>query len=90
MPRESVDAKGHRYLCEGRVTIRRVEGREVDAEVRGSDLWYVTRRRGGWTCDCPAVRRCAHLAAVALVTAPSRERPGGLYPVPTTEGAPAA
>lgn len=70
MSRESVDDKALRYLAQHRVLIRRVEGREVDAEITGTDRWYVTRRRGGWRCDCPAYGRCCHLVAVRLVTDP--------------------
>lgn len=68
MSRESVDAKALRYIAEKRVLIRRVEGRDVDAEVRGGQTWYVQRRRGGWRCDCPTFGRCCHLTAVRLVT----------------------
>lgn len=68
MSRESVDVKAARYIVEHRVLIRRVDGRDVDAEVRGGQTWYVRRRRGGWSCDCPAYGRCCHLVAVRLVT----------------------
>jgi uncharacterized Zn finger protein len=68
MTRESVDDKALRYIDEGRVTVRRVDGRDVDAVVRGGDIYYVTRRRGEWRCDCVATNRCSHMAAVALVT----------------------
>lgn len=71
MTREAVGAKALRYVTEHRVLIRRVEGRDIDAEVKGTVTYYVRRRRGGWRCDCIAGRhnrRCAHLEAVQLVT----------------------
>jgi len=69
MARESVDEKALRYIAEHRVLIRRVDGRDIDAEINGgTGRWYVQRRRAGWRCDCPALRRCAHLAAVRIVT----------------------
>ncbi len=68
MARESVQAKALRYIAERRVHIRRVALREVEAEVRGGETYFVTRGRGGWLCDCKAVGNCCHLTAVRLVT----------------------
>ncbi|HEX6579236.1 MAG TPA: hypothetical protein VF082_12800 [Jiangellaceae bacterium] len=69
--KESVEQKAIRYISERRVLIRRVEGRDIDAEVRGTVTYYIRKRRGGWRCDCIAGthrRRCAHLEAVRTVT----------------------
>lgn len=69
MSPDTVDEKARRYIAEHRVLIRRVDGREIDAEIDGgTGRWYVQRRIGGWRCDCPARRRCCHLTAVRLVT----------------------
>lgn len=74
--RESADVKARRYLVEGRVIVTRVIPGAVDAKVRGGGaVWSVKYRRGGWSCDCPARGRCAHLAAVGLVTAPIAAQP---------------
>lgn len=69
--RESAEAKGRRYLAEGRLIIS-VAGRDrIDATCRGSgEVYAVTYRRGGWSCSCPALGRCSHLTALMLVTAP--------------------
>ena len=67
--RESIDVKGRRYLCEGRVLVEHVDTTTVLASVRGSDtVYHVTGDDHGWTCDCPAQRRCCHEVAVQLVT----------------------
>jgi uncharacterized Zn finger protein len=73
MPRETVAAKATRYLAEGRVTIFHVAGDHVAAEVAGdTGTWRCGRnpkRPGGWWCACPAKPgRCAHVAALKLVT----------------------
>lgn len=69
MPRENADAKARRYLTEGRIVIRRVQGPDVDATARGTGaVWLVSHRRGpGWRCDCPARGPCAHILAVSHV-----------------------
>lgn len=75
MTRESAAAKAARYLSEARLTVLRVVPGEVDATCRGDGAVYaVTYRRGGWHCTCEARGRCAHLLALGLVVAPSRER----------------
>jgi uncharacterized Zn finger protein len=58
-------------LGEGRITIMKVDGREVDATVRGdSAMTYRVRHTdGSWTCTpCPSRTRCSHVQAVMLVT----------------------
>jgi uncharacterized Zn finger protein len=82
MARESVEAKGRRYLTEGRLRVVLVDGERIEARVRGSEVEHsVGYQRGGWWCDCDAHwfgRRCSHLAALQLVTVwPSRERLAG-------------
>lgn len=72
--RESASTKARRYLTEGRLIVRHVEGSNVRAVCRGDGTLY---RLGfsaehGWACDCPARRRCAHLMALGLVVAPSQ------------------
>ena len=72
--RENAEAKGRRYLLEGRLVIEQVNSRQVVASCRGAGRVYqVTCRRGAWACTCPALGRCAHLVALQLVTnAPGR------------------
>ena len=72
MPRENAAAKARRLLAEGRVIVTRVDGREVDAIVRGdsAEFYSVTHRPGSWACDCAALGRCSHIAALQLVTIP--------------------
>lgn len=73
MTRESAETKGRRYLAEGRLTIERVDQHGILATCRGmGDSYIVGYRRGGWSCDCAAQGRCAHLVALMLVTAPKR------------------
>lgn len=70
MTRENAEAKGRRYVVEGRLAILDVTGDSIDAVCRGNDGAVYTirhRRRGGWTCSCPAVGRCAHRVAAGLV-----------------------
>lgn len=75
--RETIEAKAHRYLAEGRLTIHSVRKRSVTATAKGDGADYsVTYRRGRWSCDCPARGRCCHQVAARLVTAP--QRPGRL------------
>lgn len=72
MSRESITEKAVRLLAAGKVTITRVQGNTIDATVTGdNDTYTVRRRRGGWTCTCPAAthnRRCAHLHAAQLIS----------------------
>ena len=69
MPRESVPAKAVRLLCEGRVSILRVDDRRVEAIARGdtATFYRVTFAAGRWACDCQALSRCSHPLAVQRV-----------------------
>ncbi len=73
MTREGVEAKGRRYLMEGRVVIEAVNPRQIVASVRGGgEIHQVGYQRGGWYCTCPAKGPCSHLVALMLVcVAPS-------------------
>jgi hypothetical protein len=71
VPRENAAAKARRLLAEGRVTIIRVDGSQVDALVRGDSAqnYLVQHRPGWWTCPCDALSTlCSHVQAVMLVT----------------------
>jgi uncharacterized Zn finger protein len=71
MARENVDAKGRRYVVEGRLLIERVNDARIDAKCRGNgEVWRVgyDGTQGRWMCNCPAIGRCAHLVALQLVT----------------------
>jgi hypothetical protein len=74
MPREGADAKGRRYLVEGRLTVELVDGEYIDAKCRGTDTVHVLGHRPthGWFCSCRlrTGRRstCSHLVALQLVT----------------------
>lgn len=61
--------KADKYLCEGRVTVLKVDVAAGDAlvEVRGTEP-YKVRFVGVWTCDCPSrVDRCAHVVAAEKI-----------------------
>jgi hypothetical protein len=79
MSRENVDAKGRRYLLEGRLTVEVVVGSAIRARCRGAGAVYDLAHdpNAGWSCSCPALRRCAHLVALGLVTAPPAPEPRG-------------
>lgn len=69
--RENAAAKARRLLAEGRVSITRVDGAEINALVRGDSagLYLVQHRPGWWTCPCDAISTlCSHVQAVMLVT----------------------
>jgi uncharacterized Zn finger protein len=69
MMRENAEAKGRRYLTEGRLIVDHVAGGEIRAHCRGGGAVYLlTHDRDGWLCSCPALGRCAHLIALMLVT----------------------
>jgi uncharacterized Zn finger protein len=76
--RETAALKARRLLCEGRVTVLRVDGDVVEATVRGDSA--AVYRVGhdparGWRCDCPAYRpACSHVRAVQLVVVLARPR----------------
>jgi hypothetical protein len=68
--RESAEARGCRYVAEGRLTVEHVDGDAVHASCRGSGALHCVGwdRARGWWCSCPARTRCAHLRALQLVT----------------------
>ena len=69
MTREAVDARARRYLIEGRLVVRAVGDEEIRAMCRGGgDVYALGWKHGAWWCGCPARSRCAHLAALQLVT----------------------
>jgi len=67
--RESAEAKGRRYLAEGRLVVRAVRGCEASGACRGGGKTYAVEYRPatGWRCSCPARGICAHLVALRLV-----------------------
>lgn len=71
MIRETLTAKAARLLAEGKLTVLRVDRDHVHAECTGDHgvyrLGHNPKRPGGWWCDCPARRECAHLVALRLV-----------------------
>jgi uncharacterized Zn finger protein len=76
MPRENAEAKGRRYLVEGRVYVQQVNGHHVLARVRGSgEMHTVTGDAWGWRCTCPARGTCSHLVAVQLIAVKPRRTP---------------
>ncbi len=76
MTRESVEAKGRRYLVEGRLVVEHVAGDEIRARCRGGGAVYELGFSGGeWWCGCPARGRCAHLVALGLVTVARSSEP---------------
>lgn len=76
MPRESADAKGRRYVAEGRLTVLAVDGDIIRAMVRGAGEFYeLGHDPSGWYCDCPASTRCSHIHALMLVCVANRKEP---------------
>jgi uncharacterized Zn finger protein len=73
MTREGAEAKGRRYLVEGRLTVVACEDWQVEALCKGDSghMYVLGYTRDGWWCECPATR-CSHLVALQLVTAPRR------------------
>jgi uncharacterized Zn finger protein len=67
--RENAEAKGRRYLVEGRLTVERVDAAEIRATCRGSGGVHRLgwRQDSGWLYTCPARGRCSHLVALQLV-----------------------
>jgi len=69
VPRENAEAKGRRYLAEGRLLVEHVDARTIRARCRGNGkvyrLGYDAER---WYCDCQALGLCSHLVALQLVT----------------------
>lgn len=70
MTRENAEAKGRRYLVEGRLMVTTLDHEHVTATARGSGHLYRCGHNAadGWWCTCPARSRCAHLVALQLVT----------------------
>lgn len=71
MTREDIEAKGRRYLVEGRLTVEAVAPAGVRARCRGGGAIYrlgYDVERGEWFCSCLARGRCSHLVALQLVT----------------------
>ncbi len=71
MSRENAQAKGRRYITEGRLIVTVATEHAVSAICRGGGAVYRVAFDGGrWSCNCPARSLCAHLVALQLVTAP--------------------
>jgi hypothetical protein len=67
--RENAEAKGRRYLAEGRLLVEHVDARTIRASCRGGGTTYALGHDGAaWYCDCPALGRSSHLVALQLVT----------------------
>lgn len=68
---EEVLEKANRLVLEGRLTVFRRVGDEVDAVCVGdTGTRRLVSRKGITTCSCPASARtvCSHMLALALVT----------------------
>ena len=67
--RENAEARGRRYLGEGRLPVLHVASNVVRATCRGSGEVHtvVWTDGGGWRCTCPALTRCSHIVALQLV-----------------------
>lgn len=70
VPREDVATKARRLLTEGRVTVTRVDARQVGGMVRGDSagVYRVAFTGGRWWCTCEARSRCSHIRALQLCT----------------------
>jgi hypothetical protein len=67
--RENAEARGKRYLTEGRLQIREVSVSRILATCRGTGATYeLGFLNGVWFCECPARSRCSHLWSLELVT----------------------
>lgn len=74
--RESAATKARRYLAEGRLIVRRVDGPYALAFCRGDGVMHrIEQHHDVGICSCPARGRCAHLLALGLVTASTRKDP---------------
>lgn len=67
--RETVEEKARRLLAGGRLLVERVDEAGLRALCVGDTGTHELSRDGDGdiVCSCPATRRCAHLAAIALV-----------------------
>ncbi len=73
--RESADLKGQRLLVGARLTVTTAEPWHVEAVCKGDSgfTYRLGYTRAGWHCDCDALTRCSHLAALQRVTSPRRD-----------------
>jgi hypothetical protein len=69
--RENSVAKGRRYVSEGRLVVRQLDGQTVQADVRGGGAIYSCGHdECGWYCNCATFTdNCCHLQALRLVVA---------------------
>jgi uncharacterized Zn finger protein len=76
--REDFRSKAERYLVAGRLEVRRVDARRIEATCRGDsgEHYELGYERDDWYCACPARGRCCHMQALMLVTI----RPEGSAP----------
>ncbi len=66
--RENAEAKGRRYLTEGRLRVLQVDAQTVRAICRGVGAAYeLGHGAERWYCSCAARSTCAHLVALQLV-----------------------
>lgn len=74
--RETAEAKGRRYLTEGRLIITHLVENRVTASIRGDGTVHLAAYSDGeWRCTCPArTPNCSHLIALRLCTAPDLQR----------------
>jgi hypothetical protein len=75
--REAVDVKARRYLIEGRLRILDVTATSVMSHCVGDSaaIYDCGFANDDWFCNCPAVGRCAHVAALQLTVFRPREAP---------------
>ncbi len=75
--RENAQAKGRRYVSEGRLYVAEVTAAKVSATCRGQgEVYRLGYDEGGWWCECPALTTCCHLVALMLVTIRPRAEVG--------------
>jgi hypothetical protein len=72
--RETKWHKAMRLLIQGRLRVLRVDVDFIAAECRGDsgEVYRLGWRGQRWTCSCPAMTDCSHLAALWAVCAVSR------------------
>lgn len=65
---ENVEAKGRRYLLEGRLQVLGVRNHSINAICRGNgEIYHLGYAEGHWWCHCQAKGKCSHLVALQLV-----------------------